>query len=72
MKQPSFADYLDGLRKIKKITPDEAERVIVTRYPLGRFYTIENRMYIGIDNIDGDAWVEEFRSLSSCKRWLNS
>ncbi len=56
---------------IKKITPDEAERVIVTRYPLGRFYTIEGKTYVGIDNIDGDAWTEGFRSLSSCKRWLN-
>lgn len=56
--------------EIKKISTEEASGIIETREPRGLFYTIENGKYIGIDNAYGDAWVEEFRSLSSCKRWL--
>jgi hypothetical protein len=60
--------------KVTKITNKEAEEIITTRKPLGLFYTIEkkdgNSIYIGIDNADGSAWTEDFKSLSSCKRWL--
>jgi len=28
------------------------------------------KIYIGIDNTHGDMWVEEFKSLATCKRWL--
>lgn len=62
-------------QRITKVTSDEAERIIETRKPLGRFYCIEDtprfhQAYIGIDNSTGDAWVEEFRSLGFCRRWL--
>ncbi len=56
---------------IKKITPEEADQIIIHCEPLGRFYTIVGKTYVGIDNSTGDAWTEDFRSLSSCKRWLN-
>jgi DNA uptake protein ComE-like DNA-binding protein len=55
---------------IKKVTLAEASAIIESRKPKGMFYTIENGLYIGIDNRTGDAWTEEFKSLSSCKRWL--
>lgn len=58
------------MNEIKKITPEEASTIIKTREPRGLFYTIEDGRYVGIDNSYGDAWTEDFRSLSACKRWL--
>lgn len=59
---------------ITKITPEQANEIIETREPLGKFYTIEKvddkRIYVGIDNEYGDAWTEDFESLGACKRWL--
>ena len=60
---------------IKKVTQEEASDIIESRKPLGLFYCIEkskdNRnIYVGIDNRSGDAWTEDFKSLSTCKRWL--
>jgi len=57
--------------EIKKVTPEEASKIIDTRKPLGLFYCIEDGLYIAIDNAYGDAWVEEFKSLSGCRRWLS-
>lgn len=62
-------------REVKKVSLDKAGKIIGTRKPLGRFYTIDNsirlgKCYIGIDNSHGDAWTEEFTNLRSCKRWL--
>ena len=42
------------MREIKKVSPEEASKIIETREPQGTFYTIED---IGIDNRSGDAWV---------------
>lgn len=61
--------------EIEKVTPEEASRIIETRLPSGLFYTIEKskngkKIYVGIDNSTKDAWTEDFKSLSSCKRWL--
>lgn len=63
------------MSKVKKVTPEEAERIIKTREPRGKFYCVEKsprfrRAYVGIDNEDGEAWTEEFRSLGACRRWL--
>lgn len=59
---------------IKKITKEEASTIIETREPRGLFYTAESyengNIYVGIDNCSGDAWTEDFKSLSPCKRWL--
>ena len=60
---------------IKKISNEEATKIITEREPRGLFYTIENstgvNVYVGIDNRTGDAWTEDFKSLGACKRWLN-
>lgn len=55
---------------VKKVTPEEASKIIDARKPLGWFYCIEDGLYIGIDNMHGHAWTEEFKSLSACRRWL--
>lgn len=55
----------------KRITSKEADFIIDFRKPLGMFYLkSENDLYVGIDNRTGDAWTEDFKSLSTCKNWL--
>lgn len=56
--------------EIKKVSSEEALKIIETRKPLGLFYCIDDDVYIGIDNQTGDAWTEDFKSLSACKKWL--
>jgi hypothetical protein len=56
--------------QIKEVAKDAALRIIETRYPLGLFYCKENDQYFGIDNSEGDAWMEEFKTLKECKKWL--
>jgi len=68
---------------IKKITDAEYAVMIaqldaitgsVHVKPYGLFYLLDKnegkKIYIGIDNTHGDMWVEEFKSLATCKRWL--
>ena len=54
----------------KKITQEEATKIIEERKPLGLFYLKNGNVYVGIDNSYGDAWTDDFKSLASCKRWL--
>ena len=55
---------------VTKVKLDILQQVIDTYQPLGLFYTIENHVYIGVDNHNGHAWTEEFSDLYHCKRWL--
>lgn len=58
--------------KTRYVSQAEALKIIKTRKPIGLFYTKEsNGQYTGIDNSNGDAWVEEFRNPDICQRWLN-
>ena len=52
------------------VSQNEAHKIIALRGCKGLFWTIENGRYIGIDNRDGNAWTEEFDTLSECKQWL--
>lgn len=60
---------------ITKVNKEMASQIIDSRIPLGRFYTISKvsgkKIYVGIDNRSGDSWTEDFKSLSSCKRFLS-
>lgn len=57
--------------KIKNVTAKQANAIITTRKPLGRFlYVDKNKNFIGIDNRNGEAWTEEFKSLKKCVVWL--
>jgi len=58
--------------EIKKITQEEASKIIETREPKGLFYQKDGETYVGIDNSYGDAWTEDFKSLCACKRWLKN
>lgn len=57
---------------IKKVTPEQIEKIIDVREPIGLFYCIEDGRYVGVDNRSGDAWTEDFKSLAACKRWLGA
>lgn len=41
-----------------------------TYRPIGMFYTQEGGGYVGIDNMSGDALVEEFSTRDDCLTWL--
>lgn len=57
-------------KEITKIKPKDARSIIETRKPLGRFFLLDNDLYVGIDNSSGDAWVEEFETKEKCLSWL--
>ena len=52
------------------VSQNEAHKIIALRGRKGLFWTLENGRYFGIDNRDGNAWTEEFDTLSECKQWL--
>lgn len=55
---------------IKEITQKEAINIIDNRRPLGLFLLVDNGVFVGIDNSDGSAYVEEFPEEVCCKNWL--
>lgn len=55
---------------IKEVSSEVAKNIIQNRTPLGLFYTVENGVFVAIDNSDGNAWTEEFKALSLCEAWL--
>lgn len=56
--------------QVQIVTREEAALIVATRTPRGSFTYKENDTYIGIDNITGDAWVEEFEHQEDCIKWL--
>lgn len=62
-------DFKEG-RDYKKISNKLAEKIIETGKPLGKFYTFENGIFVGIDNSTGDVWVEDFFKKEECLNWL--
>lgn len=60
---------------IKQISNEEAMRLWDNegnkKYePEGLFYLKAENKYIGIDNLSGNAWTEEFSNLKACMIWL--
>jgi len=56
---------------IKIIKPEQADSIIETRKPYGRFIVLENGWFVGIDNTTGEAWTENFKDLKNCLAFLN-
>lgn len=48
----------------------ESYSIIETRKPLGLFLILENETWVGIDNSEGEAWVEEFKTKRTALHWL--
>lgn len=59
------------MTKIKRITPEKAEKIIKTRKPRGLFLCKDNGVFLAIDNITGNAWCEEFVRYSDSINYLN-
>ena len=55
---------------IQQITQMEASEIIRTYEPIGLFYLLDGDTYVGIDNLTGHAWTEEFNTFEECKAWL--
>lgn len=53
------------------VSHELALSIIDKRKPLGLFYEKADDVYIGIDNLSSDAWVEEFDNKRACLKWLN-
>ncbi len=60
----------DIAMKPREISKVEAYTIIGTAKPRGLFYLQEGNGYTGIDNMAGDAWVEEFPTMLDCLKWL--
>lgn len=55
---------------IQQVTQSEADEIIRTYEPHGQFYLLDGDTYVGIDNLTGHAWTEEFNTFEECKAWL--
>ena len=60
----------DGSDFYKTVSRKEAAEIIEFRYPEGYFMVKEDGKFVGIDNSDGDAFTEAFKSKERCIRWL--
>ena len=47
-------------------------KIIDTREPLGKFYMIEGKTIIAVDNSTGDAWTEEFKDFETFILWITT
>lgn len=63
---------LKDISEIREVTERTARMIIKYRRPLGLFFTLDNKTgdYVGIDNLTGHAWVEEFTDKEDCFKWL--
>lgn len=53
------------------ITLEQGNEIIKDRMPLGQFVVSKGDKYYAIENQSGDAWVEEFKSLSKAEKYLS-
>ena len=60
-----YKEYL-----IKEVTQAEAHTIIQSHEPRGLFFQRDGNYWVGIDNMTGDAWCEEFIDLDQCLAWL--
>ncbi len=59
-----------GRLKIKQVSSERLQDVILQYAPCGRFLARNGRKWIAVDNSTGDAWAEEFRWKRQAIRWL--
>ena len=63
-------EFLREFFRERQVSREEAAEIIEFRYPEGYFMVKEDGKFVGIDNSDGDAFTEEFKSKERCIRWL--
>lgn len=59
-----------GNYEIRVVSSAALRDVIQTSLPLGLFLTKEAHCWVAVDNSDGNAWTEEFRSKRKAMCWL--
>lgn len=59
-----------GNCEINVVSLEAIQDVILTRLPLGLFLSREGVHWVAVDNVDGNAWTEEFYSKGTAERWL--
>lgn len=57
-------------KKYKRVSIAAAGRIIESREPRGLFWTAQGGRFVGIDNITGDAWTEDFKTREECFEFL--
>lgn len=58
--------------EIREISVSQMAVLVEMDGPIGLFYYKEGSdLFTGIDNSTGDAFIEQFRTLEECLRWLN-
>lgn len=67
-------NVLEAELKPLKVSSNFLNMVIQERDLKGMFYAKEkdSDVYVGVDNINGDAWTEEFADKKTCLYWLES
>ena len=61
---------MNKYNNIELVTQQAAIDIIENRYPYGLFVQADGDRVVGIDNQDGNAWVDEFATLQECLDWL--
>lgn len=62
-----------SLEKPVLVTSKKGQQIMRDLEPLGMFYYQEkNGDYVGIDNTDGEAFVEQFEDFGTCQKWLTN
>jgi len=54
------------------VSRDQATQIIKGKGPKGLFYTINDGLYLGIDNRSGETLLKEFTNRQECFDWLES
>lgn len=57
--------------KHNQVSNEKISEIILKRKPLGTFWTIENGIYVAVDNLTGDAWTEDFKTKKECFDYLD-
>ena len=58
---------MDEILEIGKL---EADRIIETYKPIGKYWLMDGLTYVAIDNSTGDAWTEGFPNQADAVAWL--
>lgn len=79
MKVERFLDVLEHIgyrveivdnNGIRKVSDEYAQKIIDEKEPIGLFWEFAGGIYVGIDNTNGGAFCEDFRSKEECFKWL--
>ena len=73
-----------NIYEIEKVNKDEVNKILNSydikkmkyTYKNGLYYYLDTsnnkKIYVGVDNTTNDAWMEDFKDLKSCKKWLRN